>query len=85
MKNCLYIAVEAYAGSDIPEQAIPQLLTLAGKLGINVHCDLNGVQVMAKPGADPVELAGLWRAELNSKHAHKIACAHPPETHAQGD
>jgi hypothetical protein len=73
----LHITVEAYAGTDIPERAIPQMVALANRLGVNVHADLNGVTVMAIPFVDPHALAVAWHEELLSKRPIKMACVQP--------
>lgn len=84
----IHITVEAYGGTNIPERAIPQMVALANRLGVNVHADLNGVTVMAKPYVDPQALAARWHEELLSKRSIKMACVQPdsaePTWHCQG-
>ena len=80
--NSLHIEVRALAGSHVAD-IINDQCALANRIGIAVHCKVNGVLVMAKPLCDPAELYGLWEAELSSSRQYKICCGHPAVTDAK--
>lgn len=71
-----HLKIEFLAGQDI-DGACREAIRIANVLGVTVDFSFNGVEVMAKPGVCPKELAELWAAEIGSKKQFKIACAHP--------
>lgn len=73
--DCLYIEVSMRAGTSIPTAGIPDLITLAGRLGCCVQCKGNDVTIIAHPGDDPLDLALSWQEEAASRGVAKIATA----------
>lgn len=71
----LTIEVSVMAGTDIPGNAIPQMVELANRLGCDVSAKCNDVEIIALPGDDPEELAKAWEWELGSTHPVKLATA----------
>lgn len=55
----LTIACEADAGDDIGA-TIRQMVALANRLEIGLHCDMNGVLVIAEPGDCAETLLDYW-------------------------
>lgn len=62
----LYLDVEVYAGSNIPD-AIRQLSMLSTRLGIGVWASMNGVRVLAKPGDDWRDIERGWDDAIKAK------------------
>lgn len=69
----LTVAVDVMAATDIPLNAIPQMVELADRLGCDVSARCNGVNIIALPGDNPEELAAAWEWELGSTHPVKLA------------
>lgn len=65
--------VEVMAGTDIPGEAIPQMIDLANRLGCDVTARCNGIKILARPGDNPKELAGSWEEEVKGYWPHKLA------------
>jgi hypothetical protein len=71
----LTVEVNVMPATDIPGNAIPQMVELAGRLGCDVSAKCNGVKIIALPGDDPEELAAAWEWEIGSTHPVKLATA----------
>lgn len=71
----LTVEVQVMAATDIPGNAIPQMVQLADRLGCDVSAKCNGVKIIALPGDDPEELAAAWEWELGGTHPVKLATA----------
>lgn len=77
-----HLKLEFMAGEDI-DNACREAIRIANLLRVTVDFDFNGVMVMAKPGASPLELADDWKRELQTTNQIKIACAHPSKDGAE--
>lgn len=71
----IWLTVKLAPGTNIPARGIPDLIDLANKLGVSVHCKANDVLIMAGPGDDPIDLAVAWEREMSNDRPHKIAVA----------
>jgi len=69
-RSDLYIDVQVYGGSHIPD-VIRQMVELANRLQISVWAELNGVRTLARPGDDPAAIIASWDEALTSNY--KIA------------
>lgn len=72
MNGTLYLKVSGYAGSSI-DRTCPDLCKLAWRMGINIHCDFNGVTIIARPDSDSAKLSEAWAESIRSGHVHKVA------------
>lgn len=61
--NSFQLKLEAFGGADISDCA-REACRLAGRLGVVVMFDFNGVSCMACPGDDPTALANAFHKEL---------------------
>ena len=68
------LKVEPFAGTDIRDAAC-DLCELAGRVGVLVEAQFNGVKLWARPGDNPLKLVDAFHLQLQSKHTHKIAQA----------
>lgn len=69
----LTIEVHVMAATDIPGNAVPQMVALANRLGCDISAKCNSVRIIAHPGDDPEDLAAAWDWELGSTHPVKLA------------
>ena len=72
MGRAVHFTVQCYGGTDIHDAAA-ELIRLAKFLGVSVHCDFNGVLLMARPGDDAGALAAAYHDELLRGGVHPIA------------
>ncbi len=72
----LTVEVQVMPATDIPGNAIPQMVELATQLGCDISARCNGVKIIALPGDDPEELAAAWEWESGSR----IRTRSPPPT-----
>ena len=60
--SALFLRVETGASPSPPEEAVRDLVRLAGRIGIWCEASINGISVLASPNDDPDALARNYGA-----------------------
>ena len=68
----LWLTVDVQPGASI-SSACNEAIALAGRIGITIWFNFNGVKCLACKGDDPRRLEADWNRAMSSKASYKIA------------
>jgi hypothetical protein len=71
--------MESVAGPETPQEAIRDMVGIAGWLGVGVIADVNGIDAFAFPGTEPEHAIRLWEAGRLDVKSHRVEDLDPPK------